>query len=148
LSLVAVVSEVPFPSSRTVTFAFATAAPCGSVTEPRMPPYTACACAGCGVNVTRQNQIITIGAMEICFAISLYLLMCSLVQMCRTIRVQSLPGGSRKASEKGEMSMWRPSQKRSGIYSAPSMNELLLASAKVLAKYLRCQHVNAVESII
>jgi hypothetical protein len=56
---------------------------------PMMPPYTACACAGCGVNVVRRRHKTTIAAMEICFAISLCLRMCSLVKMCRTICVRS-----------------------------------------------------------
>ena len=69
LSLVVVVSDVPLRWSRTVTLAFATAAPCGSVTVPMMLPYTACPHTGCAVSVTRQMQIVSIAAIESCFAI-------------------------------------------------------------------------------
>jgi hypothetical protein len=52
---------------------------------------------GCAVNVTRQMQIVSIAAIEICFAIFSFLRMYSLVKMCRTITVRSSPDGSRHA---------------------------------------------------
>src|ERR1700687_717266 len=69
LSLVVVASDVLLRGSRTVTLAFATAAPCGSVTVPMMLPYTACACAAGVVNRARLIHSITTPAIITCLVI-------------------------------------------------------------------------------
>ena len=50
------VSSLPLRWFVTVTFAPATAAPCGSVTVPKMLPYTACANAAVGISMHKDTN--------------------------------------------------------------------------------------------
>src|SRR5258707_14452386 len=112
-----------------------------------MLPYTACPHTGCGASVISEIQTATTAAMEICFAISTCLRMCSPTKSAGRVSVRIKPRGSHKVSEKGQCiaALFRTMADSTRHERTNFLAEFphTACVAKILVGNLCCQDVNA-----